>query len=512
MTATASIARGPASVKAAILSDFSRHLDNVFEQADGVEGARTLEESVWRMLLDVGSAVLAALLATACWSVTRQELEPGETVRLRLDKSYTVSVTTTLGTLEVPLFAYRGRGGVTHAPARRVVFPLHPRCRSSELCLEWEATVGCEVSFRRAQSALTYFTHGAVKLEDTTIRRHLVAIGGIVGREWQYRTPEAVRKILRTKATRDIETGQPLLYVSSDAHALRRYVDETWNAEWKMKNGIRLWCVDRHSGRTIHLGGEYTWGDCHEVAAIFPSLRDEGYIPKDGDFGEGVVAQVVLLTGGQPWLKTHLLPALPSATVCILDAYHLLEHAAAYAAARFGRGKPKARKWITRTRKTVLGRRRRPRRARSAARRGHTKRREQGPQPLPRVIPSDHPDGAVGQLFDDLLQHTPAKRYAEAHEELLGYLARNSGRADYPAYQARGMQIGSGAMESLHRIASQQRLKIPGARWLPQTTDAIVALRMMRLAERWDAFWHGPGCTARLDAAFVSHTTQEEAA
>lgn len=39
---------------------------------------------------------------------------------------------------------------------------------------------------------------------------------------------------------------------STDAHALRRYVDETWSASWKMVNGIRLWCIDRRSGKVMH--------------------------------------------------------------------------------------------------------------------------------------------------------------------------------------------------------------------------------------------------------------------
>jgi hypothetical protein len=43
---------------------------------------------------------------------------------------------------------------------------------------------------------------------------------------------------LATQATRDKRTGQPIVYFSTDAHALRRFIDETWHGAWKMANGL----------------------------------------------------------------------------------------------------------------------------------------------------------------------------------------------------------------------------------------------------------------------------------
>jgi len=93
--------------------------------------------------------------------------------------------------------------------------------------------------FRKAAHALGFFTQGAVDLEETTVERHAVLVGSQVSREWLYQTPAKIRQILRDQATRDTETGRPLVYASTDAHALRRYVDLTWRARWKMTNGIR---------------------------------------------------------------------------------------------------------------------------------------------------------------------------------------------------------------------------------------------------------------------------------
>jgi len=184
-----------------------------------------------------------------------------------------------------PLHAYRDRSAVlpvTRTPARDEVLPFHRSCHSSELCLEWEVRLGSEHPFRKAQTALNYFTHGALDLEDTTIARHMVKVGQVIERDWTYRPPEEIRRILSDRATQCRKSGQPIVYISTDAHALRRYVDETWDAQWKMANGVRLWCLDRHNGATIPLGGEYTWGDCGEVADIFRWLAESKRLPSDG--------------------------------------------------------------------------------------------------------------------------------------------------------------------------------------------------------------------------------------
>jgi hypothetical protein len=44
--------------------------------------------------------------------------------------------------------------------------------------------------------------------------------------------------------------------------------------------------------------------------------------------------------------------------------------------------------------------------------------------------------------------------------KLLHYVAQNANRIDYPRYRARGIHVGSCAMESFHRVVSQMRLKL----------------------------------------------------
>ena len=487
MTACPQIARCPESVKSHLCSMFEESLDKLL--FDDSLTPRGMEEAVWALLIQVGRELLTALLMMACWRVAARATK-GRAVRYRLDKDYIISHSTTLGVLRVPLFAYRDEQRRTHAPAREAVFPLHPRCRSSELCLEWESRLGSHLPFRQAEESMDFFSHGAARIEDSTMARHIGIMGELIDEQWTYRTPEDIGQILENQATKDRQTGRPILYVSTDAHALRRYDDDTWEAPWKMINGIRLWCVDREHGGIIHLGGEYTWGDCREVGERFRELVQRL---------NGIDAQWVFLSDGMPWFRDHVMPQLPKDTTFILDLYHVLERVGEYASKCFGSGSAAADRFMRRA-KTVLMGKRPYKRKKGVKRKGHKKNRRKRVRNRT-VHLSKNEFGAGEELLWKLIEE--CKKPGDAFKAIVSYIGENSSRMDYPTYRARGMQIGSGAMESLHRVASQMRLKLAGARWLPQRALAVLNLRLMVLAERWDAFWRHETRASTLRAAFA---------
>ena len=448
MTTETQITAATADVNAQLIESLRERLPELM--AHDELSNRELEIAVWDVVLEAGRILLTSLLATKCWRVMNRATG-GRPVRLRLDRNYQLSLSTTFGRITVPLFAYR-EGDRTRCPAREEVFPLHPKCRSSELLLEWEARLGSQLPFRQAEDAMEFFSHGAIRTEDTTISRHLGVVGALVERQWTCRTPEQVAEILNQRATRDRKTGVPLLYVSTDAHALRRYVDDTWKTEHKMINGIRFWCVDRRTRQTIHVGGEYTWGDCRDVARRMRELV-ELLVPR----GEGA-PQLVLITDGMPWIRDHVFPVMPEGTRFILDFYHLSERLSAYAAARFGARTKQARAWVRRVVTRLTGKR--PyRRKKLKKRRGHRKNPKRRRDPYRTVHPCQHVHGVADDVMWMFVEEEPES--AEL-DELVGYIAANADRIDYSTYRAHGMQIGSGAMESLHRVASQMRLKPAG--------------------------------------------------
>jgi hypothetical protein len=505
MTTALDVARDPSVVNTELTTTFAAGVAAVLAKAEAGASARQLEQEVWGLALSLGQAVLAASMATACRRATeadleRRRLERGQVV-MRTDRNYWATQMTTLGPVCFPLFAYRERrlgGTVTRTPARAEVVPLLGRCRSSEMCLEWEARLGKEHPFRRAQDAVAFFTHGAVREEDTTIAAHLVAVGSVVDRTWLYRPLSEIRRLLQERATCDAETGRPIVYVSTDAHAERRYVDETWEAAWKSYNGLRLWIVDRDSGETIHLGGEFTWGDCRAVGRIVETLIADGFLPVGGDYGEGVCAEVVVITDGLPWIEDYVLAKLPWAHP-ILDLMHALGHLSSFASKCFGAGTKAAKAFVRRVARHLI----QAPRARTTVpvpRKGHrksprTSSRSRGHRVYGCIY------AVLGTLYEDE-QPTIPHQYVEDFKGMLVYFEHNAYRGDYWRYHARGFQIGSGAMESLHRTGAQMRLKLAGARWLPNTAQAIVNLRMLDLVGRWDEFWKHDGLPGLLQTAF----------
>ena len=493
------------------------------EAAEGASLAE-LERSFAAREVTLAQRGLALVFATACRTVMLADLRARglkrEDVRLRTDEAGYVTVHTTYGPITFPTFAYRDLttplGSVTRTPARALL-EYHRSCRSSPLCLEWEARLGAQHPFRKAEEMLHFFTRGASTVEDTTIARHMLALSEMIEPEWLYKTPEDVRRTLRQKATRDKTTGRPVIYVSSDAHALRRYVGDTWALHWKMVNGIRVWCEDAATGEIVHLGGEFTWGDCREVGKRIKALVAAGILPNDDAAWQELNAKIVFVSDGSDWLLEHIVPLLVGATV-ILDPYHLIDWFAQFTKLAFGAGSPVSRKLHAKLRRILFNKRSKGSKAasqKSAPRRGHTKtRRRRNPHAYdrpwdrrgrPRTVSTDFTARALLDLLADVTVTEP--EHQEALDALVERIAKNTTRIDYPAYLARGLQVGSGAMESLHRTGSQLRLKLPGSHWLEETSQAMLQFRMLELSGRWREFWDQADVVSRIAQAFEARRT-----
>jgi hypothetical protein len=271
-----------------------------------------------------------------------------------------------------------------------------------------------------------------------------------------------------------------------------------------------VWCEDARTGEIIHLGGEFTWGDCREVAERFRALISAGILPGGGEAWEAVEPKLVFISDGAEWVTEHVLPLFSEVEV-ILDPYHVVGWFAAFACLVFGTGTAEARALREEAWELILGEPRGRKGAGAKKRRGHKKSRR---------IRSDHAharfhrlparyrrqaaDGVTKKLMD-LLAELPLKSRAEltAREELVERITKNAVRMRYPAYLRQGMQIGSGPMESMHKSGSQQRLKLPGARFTATTSQALLNLRMLELSGRWAEFWERRDLIQHLTRAFA---------
>ncbi len=502
MTIAAPCLTGDATrVKAELMATFERMLDWLLAVPLD-RSVRDLERDTWTGLFTVGALVFAAVLSVRCRDHTLADIHarqvPRDQWRFRMDGDYLIRLSTTFGRIEFPSFAWRdlrGPSEVTRTPAIAHIAPLRPKCRSSALLLEWTCRAGADAPFRRAADMLRFFSHGAIDIEDTTISAHLVRVGTLVDRAWQYRTRANIIAILRDRATRD-RGGAPILYASTDACSLRRFVDKTTSAAWKNANGLRFWCTDKVTGETIHLGGEYTWLDCAAVAEVLVDLDRLGLVPRDGKYDD-LVVQITVVTDGQPWIHERMVGWF-TRPIAILDPYHLIERLGNDAKELFGEGTKAARRWMARAVMIVLGNvKRSDPTPKLRAGRPHCRRK---PKALPPgACPSrDAPTTLLAHVLDASVKDGAA----EVRTRLANFIEDNLSRIGYRVFRWLGLAIGSGAMESLHRTAVQARIKLPGCRWLEETSDRIFAVRMMTLAGRWDDFWGQPDLTAKLVTAF----------
>jgi hypothetical protein len=69
-----------------------------------------------------------------------------------------------------------------------------------------------------------------------------------------------------------------------------------------------------------------------------------------------------------------------------------------------------------------------------------------------------------------------AAAWAAARCRERGYFSSNQARMQYSRFQAAGLPIGSGAVESSAKHVVHQRLKLPGARWSEPGARALLAL------------------------------------
>ena len=80
----------------------------------------------------------------------------------------------------------------------------------------------------------------------------------------------------------------------------------------------------------------------------------------------------------------------------------------------------------------------------------------------------------------------------QVYEDEVRYFENQVHRMDYPSYQAKGWQIGSGPVESACKRVVGQRLKGAGMRWGEDGANAVCHLRAVFLSEagQWEALWN----------------------
>lgn len=161
----------------------------------------------------------------------------------------------------------------------------------------------------------------------------------------------------------------------------------------------------------------------------------------------GALTMVVVVGDGAEWIwnRTWIFPRCCQ----ILDFWHAVEKAWAFARAQYGEGSSRAEAWIDR-------------------------------------LAQDLKQGKVKAVIQRLERLQPRREPAEkALAELIKYYRDNASRMRYDEYLRLGYGIGSGAVESAHKQVVHARMRQAGMRWSEAGARRLLALRLLLLNERW---------------------------
>jgi hypothetical protein len=95
------------------------------------------------------------------------------------------------------------------------------------------------------------------------------------------------------------------------------------------------------------------------------------------------------------------------------------------------------------------------------------------------------PDKLLAE-FQKLQSQQPT---AEVLSSNLAYLEKREGQMQYPAFQAQGLPIGSGIVESGNKLVVEARLKGAGMHWAEHNVNPMLALRNIICSRRWQEDW-----------------------
>ena len=92
-------------------------------------------------------------------------------------------------------------------------------------------------------------------------------------------------------------------------------------------------------------------------------------------------------------------------------------------------------------------------------------------------------EGKVAEVLVELEQY---RERGEAVEAAVSYYTEHQTRMNYASYRARGLQIGSGSVESACKQLVSARLKQAGMIWQASGAEAVAVVRAWLKSERWE--------------------------
>jgi hypothetical protein len=300
--------------------------------------------------------------------------------------------------------------------------------------------LGAKLPYEQAREELERFCHTVVS--EPTLRRHTTGNG---------RVGEAIVKA----ETRQIEKGeipsetQPAKILISADGAYIALTGGQWREVKTVSIGEFATVIQADGSEKVQTGSlsyfsrSYRARDFEYYA--LPELHRRGIVNAES---------VVTVNDGAEWIQNFVEYHCAEA-VRILDFSHAQGYLAEAGKVIYGEETDDFQRWFRENSHTL---------------------KHVGPQPV-----LTH----LKQLYRQAEQ--PQDR--ETIEDSLAYLGKREAMLNYPQFQKQGYPIGSGCVESAHKVVVQSRMKQAGMRWAEANVDPLLALRNLICNDRWSQGW-----------------------
>ena len=296
-----------------------------------------------------------------------------------------------------------------------------------------------------------------LQINDDTLRAVTNYVGRLVYFDDCKKAYEAERDLDRCKLPSSLDIDD-VLYMMTDGAALNtRTLAKGTDSSW-VENKLAV--VFRKSNIR-----EYTYTKTDDKGNTIQEKRHEilkrEYISYTGPVDEfkwhvlalmvrngyGKVKQTVIISDGSSWIKNMKEELFPD-SVQILDLFHLKENTYEYAKAIFNNDEKKYKPWAAKMCKRLE-------------------------------------EGKYQEVLKACNRHKDQK-LLPGTVNLATYIENHKAMLDYPSYKAKGYFVGSGIIESAHKIVMQDRLKRSGMRWNVQTARYVLALKAKEECDLWE--------------------------
>lgn len=257
-------------------------------------------------------------------------------------------------------------------------------------------------------------------------------------------------KVAHLETTAPAATAQPEQMVMCTDGAMVQLTSGEWREVKTVTFGEFRPYWDAKQSKVVTQTEQISYFSRAETAEVFSRTALVEWHRRGGENAHTVVA----VQDGALWIQSFIDYHCPQA-VRVIDFAHALEYVATVGRAIHGAETDAFRQWYAQMAKQ-LGRQP-PQRTLNTL----------------RLLQRQHPDHPEGETIE------LAIRYLEKRQSMI----------DYPHFRRRQIPIGSGNVESGHKVVMQQRMKQAGMRWAEHNLNPMLALRVALCNQTWKTTW-----------------------